>query len=104
MQSTDETLEVVKKGNSKVDATEQHILKMGLTNNSSIAVGDYDNDYELLQRCDQPVAPANASLKIRQDNNIYKLDITNDEDLILRIAQIYFNMNEVKLVNSSQKN
>lgn len=92
--STPETLEITNKNASKKSSVKE-ILSEYKFKKRTLVVGDYDNDIELLKWGHQAVAPSNSSQKILNMKGVNVLkNISNDEDLIWKIAEIYYNIDE----------
>ncbi|MDF2612976.1 MAG: HAD-superfamily hydrolase, subfamily [Clostridia bacterium] len=81
---SDETsLEVLPFGVSKGAALKKLIKLKNLQNKKVIAIGDYDNDIEMLVAADIGIATANASEGAKKSAD--QLTVSNDEDAIAEV-------------------
>lgn len=71
------SLDIVKKGVSKAEATKEYINMLGIKQNEVVAIGDSENDLELLKFAAYSVAMGNAKDFIKEVCDMVTL--TNDE-------------------------
>lgn len=81
--SGSDTLEILPYGVSKGAALKELIEITGSHNRKVIAIGDYDNDIEMLKIATVGIATANASEGAKQSADL--LTVSNDEDAIFEV-------------------
>ncbi len=84
VRSADIFLEMLPKGISKGSALNEYRKLDGMKDFTFIAVGDFDNDIEMIQSADIGVCPANAEESVRSISDIV-LNSTNDEGAVAEL-------------------
>ncbi|MDE7104905.1 MAG: Cof-type HAD-IIB family hydrolase [Ruminococcus sp.] len=77
-------LEMLPKGVSKGSALNEYRKLDGMEDFTFIAVGDFDNDIEMIQSADLGVCPANSEESVKRKSDII-LSSTNDEDAVAEL-------------------
>ncbi|MCM1528433.1 MAG: Cof-type HAD-IIB family hydrolase [Alistipes sp.] len=86
VRSSDIFLEMLPKGVSKGSALAEYRKLEGMEDFTFIAVGDFDNDLEMIQAADIGVCPANAEESVKNAADIV-LTRTNDEGALAELIQ-----------------
>jgi Cof subfamily protein (haloacid dehalogenase superfamily) len=94
MSTTNETVEIVHKHASKVTALKQILKTTPKKRWTSLALGDYENDEELLRWADHAAAPLNALQKIRDMKNVDAFDKSNDDDFFGEVIRTYYEFDD----------
>ena len=81
MRSANIFLEMLPKGISKGSAMNEYKKLDGMNDFKFIAVGDFDNDIEMIQSADLGVCPANSEESVKNKSDIV-LNSTNDEGAV----------------------
>lgn len=89
IRSTPETIELLPSGVSKVGACKKLLEPRFRDGSNVLALGDYDNDIDILTWARHGVAPANASIRVRGLQGIDILSVTNDQDFVNEALTTY---------------
>lgn len=109
IRSTNETIEIVHKNASKVKAIKKIIreyhgqvshkkyspkfwIKKMFDKPRILAIGDYDNDLDMLKWAKKAVVPKNASYKVKSLNKALKAEASNNDDFIMYILKNIYNL------------
>lgn len=84
VRSADIFLEMLPKGISKGSALNEYRKLDGMEDFMFIAVGDFDNDIEMIQSADLGVCPANSEESVKRKSDII-LNGTNDEGAVAEL-------------------
>ncbi len=84
VKSSDIFLEMLPKGSSKGSALNEYRRLDGMEDMTFVAVGDFNNDIEMLQAADIGACPANAEDAVKQSADII-LEHTNDEGAVAEL-------------------
>ena len=90
LRTTNETIEIVSARASKVAGSKLALLRSNVKGGTILACGDQDNDLELLRWAHLGVCPSNASPAVQSLPRVVRLDQSNDQHLVERIATEYF--------------
>lgn len=83
-------LEMLPKGVSKGSALKEYRDLPGMKNMTFVAVGDFDNDIEMIREADFGVCPANAEDSVKVESDIV-LSQTNDQGAIAELIDYIVN-------------
>ena len=83
-------LEMLPKGVSKGSALKEYRNLPGMENMTFVAVGDFDNDIEMIREADLGVCPANAEESVRAESDMV-LSRTNDQGAIAELIDYIVN-------------
>ncbi len=86
VRSSDIFLEMLPKGVSKGSALRSYRKLEGMEDFTFVAVGDFDNDLEMIQAADIGVCPANAEESVKKAADIV-LTRTNDQGAVAELIQ-----------------
>lgn len=86
VRSSDIFLEMLPKGVSKGSALTEYRKLEGMEDFTFVAVGDFDNDLEMIQAADIGACPANAEESVKNAADIV-LTRTNDEGAVAELIQ-----------------
>lgn len=89
-------LEMLPKGVNKGSALEAYRKLDGMSEYTFAAIGDFDNDIEMIQAADFGVCPANAEESVKKEAD-HVLSRTNDEGAVAEL--IYHIMSECGVMN-----
>lgn len=94
--TTDETVEFFGTSTNKIDAVKEIIDeicggdKKKFAKMNVLAIGDNENDIDIMRWAHHAVAPANASLSVRKLKSVDLHTLTNDEDFIPEVIKTYY--------------
>ncbi len=83
-------LEMLPKGVSKGSALKEYRNLPGMKNMTFVAVGDFDNDIEMIREADFGVCPANAEESVKAESDMV-LSRTNDQGAIAELIDYIVN-------------
>ena len=86
VKSSDIFLEMLPKGSSKGSALNEYRRLEGMEDMTFVAVGDFNNDIEMIKAADIGACPANAEEEVRQAADII-LEHTNDEGAVAELIE-----------------
>lgn len=86
VKSSDIFLEMLPKGSSKGSALNEYRRLEGMEDMTFVAVGDFNNDIEMLQAADIGACPANAEDAVKQAADVV-LEHTNDEGAVAELIE-----------------
>lgn len=84
VKSSDIFLEMLPKGSSKGAALEEYRRLDGMEDMTFVAIGDFNNDIEMIKAADIGACPANAEDEVKQAADII-LESTNDEGAVAEL-------------------
>lgn len=93
VRSSDIFLEMLPKGTSKGSALNEYRKLDGMDGYTFVAVGDFDNDIEIIANADIGVCPANAEKSVKDISDIV-LNSTNDESAIAELIEYIIDKTE----------
>ncbi len=96
VRSSEIFLEMLPKGISKGSALEEYRRLDGMSEYTFVAIGDFDNDIEMIKAADFGVCPANAEESVKKAAD-HVLSRTNDEGAVAEL--IYHIMSECGVMN-----
>ncbi|MDE5764074.1 MAG: Cof-type HAD-IIB family hydrolase [Ruminococcus sp.] len=93
VRSSDIFLEMLPKGTSKGSALDEYRRLDGMEDFTFVAIGDFDNDIEMIVSADIGVCPANAEKTVRSISDIV-LESTNDNGAVAELINYIINKAE----------
>lgn len=93
VRSADIFLEMLPKGISKGSALDEYRKLDGMEDFTFVAVGDFDNDIEMITNADIGVCPANAEKTVKSISDIV-LNSTNDEGAVAELINYIIDKTE----------
>ncbi len=90
VKSSEIFLEMLPKGVSKGSALKEYRNLPGMENMTFVAVGDFDNDIEMIRTADLGVCPANAEESVKAESDMV-LSRTNDQGAIAELIDYIVN-------------
>lgn len=93
VKSSDIFLEMLPKGISKGSALEEYRRLEGMEELTFAAIGDFNNDIEMIKAADIGACPANAEDSVKQAADIV-LEHTNDEGAVAEFIEYILNKNQ----------
>lgn len=90
LRTTSQTYEFFARGVNKIDAVRHIVKEYSLEEERILALGDYDNDLDILRWADDGYAPLNASPKVRRQLGQIKIRKSNDEDFVAHVINDLF--------------
>lgn len=86
VKSSDIFLEMLPKGSSKGSALNEYRRIEGMEDMTFVAIGDFNNDIEMIKAADIGACPANAEEEVKQSADII-LEHTNDEGAVAELIE-----------------
>lgn len=86
VKSSDIFLEMLPKGSSKGSALNEYRRLEGMEDMTFVAIGDFNNDIEMLKAADIGACPANAEEEVKKSSDII-LEHTNDEGAVAELIE-----------------
>lgn len=96
VKSSDIFLEMLPKGSSKGSALNEYRRIEGMEDMTFVAIGDFNNDIEMLKAADIGACPANAEEEVKQSADII-LEHTNDEDAVAELIEYIISRSNIIL-------
>ncbi len=93
VRSADMFLEMLPKGISKGSALNEYRKLDGMKDFTFVAIGDFDNDIEMISNADIGVCPANAEESVKSISDIV-LNSTNDEGAVAELINYIIDKTE----------
>ncbi len=93
VRSADIFLEMLPKGISKGSALNEYRKLDGMADFTFVAIGDFDNDIEMIANADIGVCPANAEESVKKISDIV-LDSTNDNGAVAELINYIIDKTE----------
>lgn len=90
VKSSDIFLEMLPKGSSKGSALTEYRRLEGMEDMTFVAIGDFNNDIEMLKAADIGACPANAEEEVKQAADII-LENTNDQGAVAELINYIIN-------------
>lgn len=94
VKSSDIFLEMLPKGSSKGSALNEYRRLEGMEDMTFVAVGDFNNDIEMIKAADIGACPANAEEEVKQSADII-LEHTNDEGAVAELIEYIINHSDI---------
>lgn len=95
VRSSDIFLEMLPKGTSKGSALDEYRKLDGMDGYTFVAIGDFDNDIEMIANADFGVCPANAEISVKNTADIV-LNRTNDDGAVAELIDYIINNGGLK--------
>lgn len=93
VRSSDIFLEMLPKGTSKGSALDEYRKLDGMDSYIFVAVGDFDNDIEMIANADFGVCPANAEISVKNTADLV-LNHTNDNGAVAELIEYIIDKTE----------
>lgn len=90
VRSTPNYFEILPKNITKGSALKKMRAICGMEDYTFVAVGDYNNDIQMLQEADVGICPSNAADDVKKIADLV-LDVSCEEDVIAKVVEYIFN-------------
>lgn len=94
VKSSDIFLEMLPKGSSKGSALNEYRRIEGMEDMTFVAIGDFNNDIEMIKAADIGACPVNAEEEVKQSADII-LEHTNDEGAVAELIEYIINHSDI---------